>query len=196
MAMRVFSIPSSAPFLRTLIGALVDGDLIAGFDARKNPERLATATLYLPTRRAGRMAQEIFLDVLGTDAVLLPRIVPLGDVDEEELAFAQAISPDTLAALEMQPALDGLPRRLLLARLIAAWAKQLKPDDAMSAPLVVGGPAATLALADDLARLMDDMATRKVDWRDLDGLVPDALDKYWQITLDFLKIARQWWPAE
>ena len=30
----------------------------------RNPERLADATLYLPTRRAGRMAREIFLDVL------------------------------------------------------------------------------------------------------------------------------------
>ena len=29
----------------------------------------------------------------------------------------------------------------------------------------------------------------------LDGLVPEALDQYWQYTLDFLKIARQWWPA-
>ncbi len=91
--------------------------------------KLAEVTLYLPTRRAGRMAQEIFLDVLGTDAVLLPRIVPLGDVDEEELAFAQAASPEALERLDAPPALDGLQRRLLLAQLIAAWAKQLAPGD-------------------------------------------------------------------
>ncbi|CAN5503292.1 double-strand break repair protein AddB [soil metagenome] len=193
--MRVFSVPSSAPFLRTLITALVDGDLIEGFDARKNPSRLATATLYLPTRRAGRMAQAIFLDVLGTDAVLLPRIVPLGDVDEEELAFAQAMSPEMLDVLDTPAALDGLQRRLLLAQLIAAWAKQLKPGDSAQAPLVVGGPASTLALADDLARLMDDMATRRVDWSELDGLVPDGLDKYWQLTLQFLSIAKDVWPT-
>ena len=60
---------------------------------------------------------------------------------------------------------------------------------------MLGGPASTLALADDLARLMDDMATRGVDWSALDGLVPDALDQYWQLTLDFLKIARDYWPA-
>jgi len=192
--MRVFSVPSSAPFLRTLITALIDGELVEGFSARSHPERLATATLYLPTRRAGRMAHEIFLDVLGTDAVLLPRIIPLGDVDEEELAFAQAVSPDALDPLDMPPALDGLQRRLLLAQLIAAWAKQLAPGDPTQAPLVVGGPASTLALADDMARLMDDMATRKVDWSALDGLVPDALDKYWQLTLQFLNIAREVWP--
>ena len=35
------------------------------------------------------MAREIFLDVLKTDAAILPRIVALGDIDEDELAFAE-----------------------------------------------------------------------------------------------------------
>ena len=56
---------------------------------------------------------------------------------------------------------------------------------------MVGGPASTLALAGDLARLMDDMVTRGVDWDALDGLVPDQFDKYWQHTLEFLRIARK-----
>jgi ATP-dependent helicase/nuclease subunit B len=193
--MRVFNVPASAPFLRTVIAALVDGRLVEGFDARANPERLAQATLYLPTRRAGRMAREIFLDVLGTDAVLLPRIVALGDIDEDELEFAQAAAGSDLTSLDTPPALDGVRRRLLLAQLIAAWAKKLQPGDPAQAPLVIGGPAATLALADDLARLMDDMTTRGVDWKALDGLVPDALDQYWQLTLRFLNIAKDVWPG-
>ena len=192
--MRVFSVPLSVPFLRSVIAALVDGRLVDGFEARANPERLAHATLYLPTRRAGRMAREIFLDELNADAAVLPRIVALGDIDEDELAFAQAASPG-LSALELPPAMDGLRRRLLLAQLIAAWAQQIKPLDPTQAPLVTGGPDSTLALADDLARLMDDMVTRKVDWRALDGLVPDALDQYWQLTLRFLTIARDTWPV-
>jgi len=44
-----------------------------------------------------------------------------------------------------------------------------------------------LGLADDLARLIDDMTTRQVDWNDLDRLVPDQYDKFWQLSLDFLK---------
>ena len=192
--MRVFSVPVSAPFLRTVISALVDGRLVDGFEARAQPERLASATLYLPTLRAGRMAREIFLDELNTDAVVLPRIVALGDIDEDELAFAQATSPGS-AALEIPPAMEGLQRRLLLAQLIALWAEKIRPDDAAQAPLVTGGPASTLALADDLARLMDDMVTRKVEWSALDRLVPDALDRYWQLTLQFLGIARNTWPG-
>ena len=192
--MPVFNIPSSAPFLRTLLEALVDGDLIKGFRAREEPERLAQATLYLPTQRACRMAREIFLDVMGQDAVLLPRIVALGHVDEDELDFAQGDTTE-FSSLAVPEALDGLPRRLVLMRLVGAWAKQLGSRDLATAPLVAGGPASTLALADDLARLIDDMTTRGVDWGALDNLVPDDLDHYWKITLDFLKIASVAWPA-
>jgi ATP-dependent helicase/nuclease subunit B len=189
--MRVFSVPASVPFLRTVIAALVDGRLVENFVARAYPERLAEATLYLPTRRAGRLVRQIFLDELNTQAALLPRIVALGDIDEDELAFAE--ESDSLGgtvSLDIPSQLGELERRLTLARLVAMWAKS-----PVSAPLVVGGPASTLALAGDLARLMDDMVTRGVEWDALDALVPDQLDKYWQYSLEFLQIARQAWPA-
>src|SRR5437764_4408520 len=188
--MRVFSVPVSVPFLRSVIAALVDGRLVPGFEARSNPARLAEATLYLPTRRAMRVAREVFLDELNSDAAILPRIVALGDIDEDELAFAEESEPlGGGAALDIPPRLAELERKLTLARLVAAWAKS-----PVTAPLVVGGPASTLALAGDLARLMDDMVTRGVDWDGLDGLVPDQLDQYWQHSLEFLMIARKLWP--
>jgi ATP-dependent helicase/nuclease subunit B len=188
--MRVYSVPVSVPFLRTVVAALVDGRLVDGFAARAHPERLAQATLYLPTRRAGRLAREIFLDELKTDAVVLPRIVALGDIDEDELAFAENDEPGGIAPLDIPPKLGDLERRLTLAKLVGAWAR-----GPVLAPLVVGGPASTLALAGDLARLMDDMITRGVGWEALDGIVPDQLDQYWQHSFQFLQIARQAWPA-
>ncbi|MBY0381805.1 MAG: double-strand break repair protein AddB [Xanthobacteraceae bacterium] len=191
--MRVFNVPASEPFLHAVITALIDGRLIDGFEARRHPDRLPSATLYLPTQRACRMAREIFLDVMASEAVLLPRIVALGDVDEDELAFAQATLD--LPSLDIPPALGGLQRRLVLARLVSAWARRLQPAEGASAPLVTGAPASTLALADDLARLIDDITTRGVDWSALDTLVPDAHDHYWKLTLDFLKIAKDTWPS-
>jgi ATP-dependent helicase/nuclease subunit B len=188
--MRVFSVPVSVPFLRGVIAALIDGRLVDGFAARSNPARLAEATLYLPTRRAVRMAREVFLDELKADAAVLPRIVALGDIDEDELAFAEDTEEFGGAApLDIPPKLRELDRRLTLANLVAAWAKR-----PVLAPLVVGGPASTLALASDLARLIDDMVTRDVAWDALDGLVPDQLDQYWQHSLQFLQIARKAWP--
>ncbi len=84
---RVFTIPSAAPFLETLIRALRDGALIDGFPGG-DPLALANATLFLPTRRACTLAREAFLDATGAQAIALPRIVALGEIDEDELAFA------------------------------------------------------------------------------------------------------------
>jgi ATP-dependent helicase/nuclease subunit B len=192
---RVFTIPASAPFVPTLIRALIDGTLVPGFPTGHDPLALAGATLYLPTRRACRLVRDVFLDVTGAGAAILPRIVPIGDVDEDEIAFAQAASGALAdAALDLPTAIGGLERRLLLAQLVLKWAGSIAPDKEDEAPLVASNPASALALADDLARLMDDMTTRGVSWNQLDELVPEALERYWQLTLEFLKIARETWP--
>ena len=193
MAPRVFTIPASAPFLPTLIEALTSGKL--GFPVARDPLALASATLFLPTRRACRLARDAFLDAPEGDATVLPRIVPLGDIDEDEIAFAEAAAGDIAAdALSLPAALDGLERRLLLTKLVVKWVEALGRDGAGGAPLVAQTPAAACALADDLARLMDDMTTRGVSWDRLDDLVPDTFDRYWQLTLQFLQIAREQWP--
>jgi ATP-dependent helicase/nuclease subunit B len=192
----VFNIPASAPFLAVLIDALRAGKLVRGFPATSDPLELSRATLYLPTRRACRLAREVFLDQLKTDAAILPRIVALGDLDEDEIAFAEAATGELAeAALALPPAIAPLERRLLLAELIFKWANSPEVRGAEGSPLIANTPSAALGLADDLARLMDDMTTRQVPWDKLDRLVPDDLDPYWQLSLRFLKIAREAWPA-
>ena len=195
-APRLFTIPASAPFLPTLVRELIAGRVVPGFPAFSGPLALANATLYLPTRRACRLARDVFLDVVAGDAVVLPRILPVGDIDEDEFVFAEAATgPLALSALELPPALRPLDRRLLLTRLVQQWAVSPDVRGDGGTPLVAHSPAAALALADDLARLIDDMVTRKVPWRALDDLVPDKYDVYWQLTLAFLTIARDTWPA-
>jgi ATP-dependent helicase/nuclease subunit B len=194
MGPRVFTIPASAPFLPTLIEALTSGRL--GFAVADDPLALASATLFLPTRRACRLARDAFLDVLKGGAAILPRIVPLGDIDEDEIAFAEAATGDIAAeALKLPPALGGLERRLLLTQLIVKWANSPELHRQGGTPLVAQTPAAACVLADDLARLIDDMTTRGVSWDRLDKLVPDDFDEYWRLTLQFLQIAREAWPA-
>src|SRR5450830_665150 len=195
-APNVFNIPASAPFLPALIDALRAGKLVPGFPATRDPLELARATLYLPTRRACRLAREVFLARIDGDAAILPRIVAIGDVDEDEIAFAEAATGELAeAALGLPPAIAPLERRLLLAELILKWANAPAVRGAQGAALIANTPQAALGLADDLARLIDDMTTRQVSWDALDGLVPDDLEPYWQLSLRFLKIARETWPA-
>src|SRR3974390_684799 len=119
MSPHVFNIPASAPFLRVLIEALRAAKLVPVFPAHRDPLELARATLYLPTRRACRLARKIFFEHIGADAVILPHIVALGELDEDELIFAQAATGELAEpALRLPDALAAFARRVRLAPLI------------------------------------------------------------------------------
>src|ERR1044071_3903685 len=139
----VFNIPASAPFLKVLIDALVAGKLVPGFPASRDPLELARATLFLPTRRACRLARDVFLDTMKDGGAILPRIVAIGDLDEDEIAFAQAATGDLAApALALPEAIAPLERRLLLAELILKWANSPAVRGAQGSPLIANTPQA------------------------------------------------------
>ena len=197
---RLFTIPAAAPFLPTLARALLDGRLIPGFPG-PDPLALAQATIYLPTQRAARAFGEALVAASGRASLALPRIVPLGAFAAEEGEFAE------IEAFDDPPAVGDLQRRMTLARLVAAWGKQLKGAirrvgadgrlemDDSEPPLVAATPAEALRLAGDLAALIDDMRIEGVGFERLASLAGDAFDPYWRITLEFLKIAFEAWPA-
>ncbi|MAA99257.1 MAG: double-strand break repair protein AddB [Stappia sp.] len=191
---RLFTLPPSVPFLSRIVDALLDGELIPGFAPREDPLALASATIYVPTRRAARGLPALFQKKLGTRAALLPAIRPLGDVDEDALLLAPAPAVDGLP-----PALPDMERRMAMTRLVYAWEGALRreilelpPGAVLKAP-ASAADAAWLATA--LVALMDEVETEEVDWGGLLGLVPEDHARYWQITLDFLKIAMEHWPA-
>jgi ATP-dependent helicase/nuclease subunit B len=184
---RVFTISATTPFLPTLANALLDGVLIPGFAPRNDPLLLAGATIYLPTRRATRAFGDALLSALGAEATLLPRIVPLGEVDEDALAFAD------VAGLPERPSpLSTAARRLSLAKLIREYAllKERRGEASIATTL-----SAALQLADELARLFDDMAIAGLPFDALDqpDFIPATLDKHWQDSLVFLKYVRPAW---
>ncbi|MCW5690659.1 MAG: double-strand break repair protein AddB, partial [Pseudolabrys sp.] len=196
MKPNLFTIPASAPFLPALIDALLEGRLVAGYPASRDPIEIARATLYLPTQRACRVARDVFLERLGADAAILPRIVPLGGIDEDDIAFAEAAKAELPEqALAVPEAMSGLSRLMPLSALILKWARIIAPKERGHVPLVASNPVTAFRLAQDLARLMDDMTTRQVPWEALDDLVPDEHDRFWDLTLGFLKFIRQEWPG-
>src|SRR5258707_10000 len=150
---RVFTIPAGAPFLPTLADALVSGRLAPL--ASGDPLALADATVFLPTRRAVRAFREALIERLGGGTAILPRIRPIGDVDEEDHLLDPSLETDAERLL-LPPAIASLSRRLALTRLTLAWGRSvsrdlldLGPDD----PVLIPASAADAAqLAADLAR--------------------------------------------
>ncbi len=193
---RVFTIPSGAPFLNTLADALLARRLVSFAD--DDPLALADVTVLLPTRRAVRAFREVLIARLRGAAAVLPAIRPIGDVDEEDhlLAPAAATSADLLV---LPPAISRLDRRLILTALTLQWGRVVRREQlalAADEPLLIPASAADATrLAGDLARLIDDMETAGVAWQTLRRLVPEEHAHYFQITLDFLKIVAEGWPA-
>ncbi|WP_305984768.1 double-strand break repair protein AddB [Roseibium sp. MMSF_3544] len=191
---RLFSIPPSVPFLETLVDALVEGTLVPGFRPLDDPHLLPSVTLYLPTRRSARLLPQVFQEKFGGTPVLLPAIRPVGDADEDiqSLAAQSDLEP-------LPPAMPLLERHLAMTRLVKAWKGSLRREAlSLRSDEPLGVPASTADatwLAADLLGLMDEIETEEADWTELTSLVPEDFARYWQITLDFLKIVQEAWPA-
>ena len=170
----VFTIAAGAPFAETLARGLVAR---AGDD----PLALSSAIVYLPTRRAARSFGDAFAQVMG-GAALLPQFRPLGDSEEDELLFDAASE-----GLELAPAIAPLRRQLLLARLIRQW------DRAGRGGLLSFAQSA--ALADSLAKVMDEVETQGCDLSKLSELAPAGLAEHWEGVSRFLELLRDQWPA-
>ena len=203
---RVFTVPTGAPFLPTLSRALLDGVLIEGFPAADNPLSLASATIYVPTRRAAAALAAALFAASGKESLLLPRIAPLGAFEPADAAALFETETEPALRPGPPPAVNEVVRRHALARLVRAWGQALRgairraddngelvTDDREPA-LVATTPAQSYALAVDLASLINDMIIEGVSWDRLEALAPEAYDSYWRITLDFLKIATAHWP--
>jgi ATP-dependent helicase/nuclease subunit B len=171
---------------------------VPGWPDKGDPLSLASATVYLPTRRAARaLAAELALHARG-GTLLLPRIVPLGEIDEaEETLLFDAEAADGFVDETLRPAVSETARRLVLASLALAWARQV--GSAMRAgardPLLVpASPADALALGADLGRLIDTLSIHGLGCDDIHRLIPSAFQDYWEITRRFLAIAAETWP--
>jgi ATP-dependent helicase/nuclease subunit B len=174
---QVATIAPGPPFLDTLARGILDH--VIGETA--DPLAATRVTVLLPTRRACRGLRDAFLRVQGGAAALLPRILPLGDLEDDEATASEILGG---AALDLPPALPGLTRQLLLTRLVLAREGDMTPAQA-----------ARLAL--DLAHLLDLARTERIALDSLTTLIPEdsPLAEHWRETLAFLRILTQAWPA-
>lgn len=175
----VFTIAPSAPFAETLARGLIAR--IKNEKGGSDPLALSSAVIYLPTRRAARSFGDAFARVMG-GAALLPQFRPLGDSDEDELLFDAAAE-----GLEFKPAIAPLRRQLLLAQLVRRWDRTTRGGSLSFAQYT--------ALADSLAKVMDEVETQGADLSNLKDLAPADLAEHWEGVTRFLDVIRTQWPA-
>mgnify|MGYP000164384280 CR=1 FL=1 len=193
---RVLTIPPGPSFLKTLVVALFDGRLLPGFTYNPDrPETLADVTIFVPTRRSARVLRSEFSSLITGRSAILPVIRPLGETDDDS-GFFDAAMPERL---DLLPPIGSVPAALELARLIEAWRNRLPKsvvDLHEGAPVIAPASAADAVwLARELLKLIGEMETAEANWDALLDLNPDDYAAWWQLTLEFLKIAHVYWPA-
>jgi ATP-dependent helicase/nuclease subunit B len=176
----VVSIAAGQSFADALAKGILDR-------AAGDPLKLSESLILLPSRRACRTLREAFLRLSGGEALLLPNMQPIGDVDAEEVAMLMAGEDDVADILNIPSAISPLERQLLLAKLVRGAKKAQDPQQNTSFDQAV-------ALADSLGRFLDEVQTEGLDFAKLHDLVPQEFAGHWQLTLDFLKILTENWP--
>lgn len=174
-----------SPRIHTIpAGSGVADALARGLLARAagDPLALGAMTILLPTRRAGATLRDAFLRAGEGRPMLLPRLMPVGDVDADALGLAAGEVAAVAEAMDLPPAIEPRRRQILLARLVLA-----RPDQGVGADQA-------MHLAAALARLIDEVQAEGLDFSRLDGLVPEDLAEHWQETLRFLEIVTTAWP--
>ena len=172
---RLYTIPSGVPFLKALARGLLERHPITA-----NPLALCEVSVFLPTRRASRALEEVFLELCAAKppaALLLPRMRALGDIDEEEILIDPGPALDELANL---PAVPALHRRVRLAQLLMR-ARQIPFSEA-------------IVWSKSLSRFLDEALTEAVDLQRLADVVPAQLSEHFQQSLEFMRILTDAWP--
>ncbi|MGL4439910.1 MAG: double-strand break repair protein AddB, partial [Bosea sp. (in: a-proteobacteria)] len=197
----VHSIPAGQNFLDVLADAVLHDRLGLGISL-KNPAGFARLTVYLPTRRAARAFASVLLQASGLKALILPRLVPLGDPGEADMNdVLDAVPGEAVEANQILP-INPLARQLLLAiqiRQASAARDRAMVGEAASGSYQGGSLGASslgsaFALAGDLAAILDAMQAENIPYERLLGLDAARFDELWQLTARFLAILGETWP--
>ncbi|MCA0400133.1 MAG: double-strand break repair protein AddB [Proteobacteria bacterium] len=198
---RVFSIEPGGNFAQETVRALLAGHLL---EIGSDPAALADLVIYVPTRRLKPLIEVEFARILAPRPVILPRIRPLADPgDPLEALF----DPQTSAFLDpTNPGFRPLSpneRRFRLLPMVERWRSLIRAEveggESIGAGAVGTPIRESLALADSLGRLIDELRIASLPLEALaasapPGYDPARFDEYWARTRDFLAIAARAWP--
>lgn len=177
MMNNIYNIPAGCAFAEVLAAKFLD-------EYRDKPFELAEVLFLLPNRRAVKALKDAFVRLQGLAPTLLPQMLPIGDVEEDELFLTGFDLAPVLTTLS--PAISRTARLLLFTKIIMA-----KPVDYGIEKLAANQ---ACYLAQELANLIETVHNQGLDFGNLTDLVPEEYAAHWQETLKFLEIITQYWP--
>lgn len=173
----IYTIPLHVPFADALASGLLS-------QSGDDPTALSRMRILLPNRRAVRAVADAFLRYSHGRALLMPRLQPIGDVDDDDIGMDNVFDP-ALAATALQSA-SHETRLLTIAPLVQAWLETSRG--------IAVATSEAVATARPLLALLDQLHYAGVDRAAVAKLVEGDLASHWHNTLTFLDIILREWP--
>ena len=139
---------------------------------------LCDITIFLPNRRAIKSLTETFLRMANGKVMLLPKMLSLGDINEDDLVLLSA------KEINLEPLIDDIERQLLLSLLVRKKFEQQGKNISYES---------ALSLASELISLIDETIIYDADLSKVKQIVADEFAKHWQETIAFLSIITDNW---
>ena len=163
MAGKFYNIPATVSFLDTL-----SSRLLAQY--KDNLLGLSDVLILAANRREEVSLKEAFIRKQGMTPTILPRIIPMGDLEEDEIFLTSENEEESFL-----PAISKTERLLLFTKIIVS-----KPSDFGISEFSL---AKAFSLAQELADLVDEVKNEQRNFSDLENLVPEEYAAHWQETL-------------
>ena len=175
MGPAVYTIAAGADFLEILAEAV-----LKRFPVHQLHLPLSDWTILLPTRRAARAFGEILQRQSGLKAVVMPRIQPIGDLDEDRLL-------DEMVAADLPPAMSEAATLVILQNLVRGWASRHTHID-FARDILASAPQA-LNLAKSLSEFITTIETQECDVGKLSVLYDSELAEHRGAIISLLQLA-------
>jgi ATP-dependent helicase/nuclease subunit B len=176
----LYTIASEQAFLEVLARAVLEG-----FPIGETGVSISRWTILVPNRRSARALSQTFLRLSGKRALLLPRIKPIGDIDEDMLA-------DSLPEEGVRDGISPLSHLHALLKLVKQWAER-NPQSELAQDVLQSG-AQAFALAQSLQQLVNQFETEDADISALKGVYDLDLAGHRQNILELLTLVTRELP--
>ena len=174
--MNIYNIQASKSFLQSLITGI-----IAKFGS--DPIDICKIKILLPTKRACRMFDETYLEMMDYKPCVIPKTYPIGDLGEDEIIIENFLQEAPEFYLKVRSPISDFEQHIILAKLIQKHHKTKKLNllDSMD-------------LATSLISFYADFKRDEIEFSELNKLEMFDISEGWQEMLEFLKIVTEEYP--
>jgi ATP-dependent helicase/nuclease subunit B len=182
--MNLFNIPSNYGFLKTLTQFAKD-------KFSENPLSLSNLVILLPSRRSCNELKRIFLEQTKGEAIILPSIKAIGDIDYDDIIL-QKISLEYLQKFEeiIKP-VSQIKYKIFLIKKILEWSKHQTISGNFSSLSVERAA----ILATELDKFLNEIKKEGLSLDNLNNLDEAEFAEHWQNILKFFSYFGKEWEG-